>query len=70
MYEERVERQTAFAVVQQRVARDPLGQRAVELFYEPFKNDSSFQEEIGRQAVEKRRIASAAADLIQDGDTI
>lgn len=40
------------------------------LFYEPFKNDSSFQEEIGRQAVEKRRIASAAADLIQDGDTI
>ena len=40
------------------------------LFYEPFRNDSSFQEEIGRQATEKRRIANAAADLIQDGDTI
>lgn len=41
-----------------------------QLFYEPFRNDSSFQEEIGRQAVEKRRIANAAAELIRDGDTI
>jgi DeoR family transcriptional regulator of aga operon len=40
------------------------------LFYEPFRNDSSFQEEIGRQAAEKRRIANAAAELVQDGDTI
>ncbi|HVT94826.1 MAG TPA: DeoR/GlpR family DNA-binding transcription regulator [Bryobacteraceae bacterium] len=40
------------------------------LFYEPFRHDSSFQEEIGRQAAEKRRIANAAAELIQDGDTI
>lgn len=40
------------------------------LFYEPFRNDSSFQEEIGRQAAEKRRIAIAAAGLVRDGDTI
>lgn len=40
------------------------------LFYEPFKNDSSFQEQIERHADEKRRIAVAAAELIQDGDTI
>jgi DeoR family transcriptional regulator of aga operon len=40
------------------------------LFYEPFRNDSSFQEQFGRLAAEKRRIASAAAELIQDGDTI
>jgi len=40
------------------------------LFYEPFRHDSSFQEQIERHADEKRRIAQAAADLVQDGETI
>jgi DeoR family transcriptional regulator of aga operon len=40
------------------------------LFYEPFRHDSTFQAEIGRQAVEKRRIANAAAEMIRDGDMI
>ena len=40
------------------------------LFYEPFRHDSTFQEEIGRQAAEKKRIANAAAELIRDGDMI
>lgn len=40
------------------------------LFYEPFRHDSSFQEQIGRHADEKRRIAEAAADLVRDGETI
>jgi DeoR family transcriptional regulator, aga operon transcriptional repressor len=40
------------------------------LFYEAFRHDSSFQEQIERHAEEKRRIALAAADLVEDGDTI
>lgn len=40
------------------------------LFYEPFRHDSSFQEQIGRHADEKRRIAQAAADLVRDGEVI
>lgn len=40
------------------------------LFYEPFRHDSSFQEQIERHAEEKRRIALAAAELVGDGDTI
>jgi DeoR family transcriptional regulator, aga operon transcriptional repressor len=40
------------------------------LFYEPFRHDSSFQDQIGRHADEKRRIALAAAELVQDGETI
>jgi DeoR family transcriptional regulator of aga operon len=40
------------------------------LFYEPFRHDSSFQEQIERHADEKRRIAVAAAELVQDGETI
>jgi DeoR family transcriptional regulator of aga operon len=40
------------------------------LFYEPFRHDSSFQVQIERHAEEKRRIALAAADLVQDGETI
>lgn len=39
------------------------------LLYEPF-HDSSFREQMEQHAVEKRRIALAAADLIQDGETI
>jgi DeoR family transcriptional regulator of aga operon len=40
------------------------------LLYEPFRHDSSFQEQIERHADEKRRIALAAADLVKDGETI
>lgn len=40
------------------------------LFYEPFKNDRSFMEQVKRLADEKRRIGRAAADMIQPGETI
>jgi DeoR family transcriptional regulator of aga operon len=40
------------------------------LFYEPFRHDSSFQEQIERHAEEKRRIALAASEMVQDGETI
>jgi DeoR family transcriptional regulator of aga operon len=40
------------------------------LLYEPFRHDSSFRDQIELHAEEKRRIAMAAADLIEDGDTI
>jgi DeoR/GlpR family transcriptional regulator of sugar metabolism len=40
------------------------------LFYEPFKNDRSFQAQVEKQANEKRRIGRAAASLIERGETI
>jgi DeoR family transcriptional regulator, aga operon transcriptional repressor len=40
------------------------------LFYEPFKKDRSFLEQVERQANEKRRIGRAAAALISPGETI
>jgi DeoR family transcriptional regulator of aga operon len=40
------------------------------LFYEPFRHDSSFHDQIERHAEEKRRIAFAAAEMVCDGDTI
>ncbi len=40
------------------------------LFYEPFKRDRSFVEQVERQANEKRRIGRAAAALISPGETI
>jgi DeoR family transcriptional regulator of aga operon len=40
------------------------------LLYEAFQHDSSFRAQLEEHAEEKRRIAAAAADLIQDGDTI
>lgn len=40
------------------------------LLYEPFRDDSSFQEQIERFGEEKRRIGLAAAALIEDGETI
>ena len=40
------------------------------LFYEPFRNDSSFQEKVGSFAEEKRRIARAAAKLVKPGNTV
>jgi DeoR/GlpR family transcriptional regulator of sugar metabolism len=40
------------------------------LFYEPFRNDRSFQAQLEKFAEEKRRIGRAAAGLIQKGDII
>ncbi len=40
------------------------------LFYEPFRNDASFQDKIASFAEEKRRIARAAAALVKKGQTI
>ncbi len=40
------------------------------LLYEPFRHDSSFNEQVERHAEEKRRIALAAADLVRDGETV
>jgi DeoR/GlpR family transcriptional regulator of sugar metabolism len=40
------------------------------LFYEPFRNDASFQDKIASFADEKRRIARAAAATVQKGQTI
>ncbi len=40
------------------------------LFYEPFRNDRSFQAQVERYADEKRRIGRAAAAFIKPGDTI
>ena len=37
------------------------------LFYEPFRNDSSFQDKVSSFAEEKRRIALAAAKLVSTG---
>lgn len=39
-------------------------------FYEPFRNDRSFQAQVERLADEKRRIGRAAAALIQEGEII
>jgi DeoR family transcriptional regulator of aga operon len=44
----------------------PLGP----LFYEPFRNDSSFQDMVNSFAEEKRRIGFAAAKLVSKGQTI
>jgi DeoR/GlpR family transcriptional regulator of sugar metabolism len=40
------------------------------LFYEPFRNDSSFQDKVSSFAEEKRRIAVAAVKLVSTGQTI
>lgn len=40
------------------------------LFYEPFRNDRSFQAQVSRYADEKRRIGRAAAELIESGENI
>lgn len=39
-------------------------------FYEPFRNDRSFQAQVERAADEKRRIGRAAAALIKEGEII
>jgi DeoR/GlpR family transcriptional regulator of sugar metabolism len=40
------------------------------LFYEPFRNDSSFQDRVSSFAEEKRRIGLAAAKLISKGQMV
>lgn len=40
------------------------------LFYEAFRHDRSFQDQVGSYSDEKRRIALAASELISPGDTI
>jgi DeoR family transcriptional regulator of aga operon len=40
------------------------------LFYEPFKNDRSFQAQLEKFADEKRRIGRAAAALVEKGEAI
>ena len=40
------------------------------LFYEAFRDDRSFQDQVGSFADEKRRIAQAASELVSPGDTI
>jgi len=40
------------------------------MLYEPFRYDSSFQEQEGQHAEEKRRIGFAAAERVKDGETI
>jgi DeoR family transcriptional regulator, aga operon transcriptional repressor len=39
-------------------------------FYSAFAEDSSFQEQVSRQQHEKKRIAVAASELVQDGETV
>src|ERR1700678_2708633 len=40
------------------------------LFYEPFRDDISFQDRVSSFAEEKRRIAMAAAKLVESGHTV
>jgi len=40
------------------------------LFYEPFRHDTSFQDRVSSFGDEKRRIARAAAQLVQTGHTV
>lgn len=40
------------------------------LLYKPFLHDSSFQDQMLRNAAEKRRIALAAAEEVKDGETV
>jgi DeoR family transcriptional regulator of aga operon len=39
-------------------------------FYEPFRADRSFQEQIESYVDEKRRIAKAAAEMVNEGDVV
>ena len=56
---------------QGRLRRTHGGATALEpLFYEPFRHVSTFHEQVEHHAEEKRRIAMAAAELIENDDTI
>ena len=50
--------------------RDHGGAAPRDPMYEPFLHDSSFNEQVRRCAFEKQRIGTAAAQLIQDGETV
>jgi DeoR family transcriptional regulator, aga operon transcriptional repressor len=53
------------------IRRTPGGATLVEpLLYEPFRYDSVFQNREQHRAAEKRRIGIAAADLIQENETV
>ncbi len=63
-----VRRELAVLEGQGRLRRTRGGAIPVQpLFYEPFRHDSTFQEQIEQFADEKRRIAAAAAELIDAG---
>lgn len=56
---------------QARLVRTHGGAVSIEpLFYEPFRNDGSFQAQVEKLAEEKRRIGRAAAAFIKQGETI
>ena len=56
---------------QGRLRRTHGGAVSIEpFFYEPFRNDRSFQAQVERFAEEKRRIGRAAAALIKEGEII
>lgn len=56
---------------QGRLRRTHGGAVSIEpFFYEPFRNDRSFQAQVEKLADEKRRIGRAAAALIKEGETI
>ncbi len=56
---------------QGRLRRTHGGAVSIEpLFYEPFRNDRSFQAQVERLADEKRRIGRAAAAMIKEGEII
>lgn len=66
-----VRRELAVLEGQGRLRRTRGGAIPVQpLFYEPFRHDSTFQEQIEQFADEKRRIAAAAAELIEAEQTI
>jgi DeoR family transcriptional regulator, aga operon transcriptional repressor len=66
-----IRRELALLARQGRLRRTRGGAIPVEaLFYEPFRHDSTFQEQIDQFAEEKRRIAVAAAELIDAGQII
>ncbi|MCX6624360.1 MAG: DeoR/GlpR family DNA-binding transcription regulator [Acidobacteria bacterium] len=66
-----VRRELAQLARQGRLRRTRGGALPVEpLFYEPFRHDSTFQEQIDQCAEEKRRIAAAAGELIEENQMI
>ena len=54
-----------------RLRRTHGGAESVQhLLYEPFRRVSTFQEQVEKHGAEKRRIALAAAEMIEDGEVI
>lgn len=66
-----IRRDLAELEAQGRLRRTHGGAVPIEpFFYEPFRNDRSFQAQVERFAEEKRRIGRAAAALIKEGEII